>query len=140
MDYPQRVSKLRKKFEGISDALIIDDPTDLFYLTGLDLSAGKLIVYPNRAKLLVDGRYTEARKRTSPFPVGEIIPSASLKIWSTTELANVKKLAFDSQKTTYKAYQSLQNIPDIELIPLDAPVEKLRMVKDDEELEILRKA
>ena len=44
MDYSKRLQKVRSMLNGKCDALIIEDPIHLLYLTGLELSAGKIYI------------------------------------------------------------------------------------------------
>ena len=62
--YKTRVINLQEKIQG--DGYLIQNPIDLYYFTGLDLSAGKLLVMKNTVQLLVDGRYFETAKSLSP--------------------------------------------------------------------------
>ena len=57
MQYQSRMKELYAQLFSLQcDGLIIEHPTDLFYLTGINLSNGKLLVTQNNALLLVDGR------------------------------------------------------------------------------------
>lgn len=152
MTYQSRLKKLQKILKQEKcDALIIDDPLNLFYLTGLDLSSGKLIVHTKGAHLLVDGRYIESCRLNSPFPVLQSDPPGLDKLLASPELSFIAKLAFDTEKTTYKAHQQLKKIAgvltansnsarDLSLVPLDSPLKSLRAVKDAREISALRDA
>lgn len=107
------------------DALLIEDPIDLFYLTGIELSQGQLVVTKEEATLYVDGRYIEEAGVKSPIPVKE-------------ELQLSGRVAFDSSKTSYGRYLELKEM--CEPIGVDAPVRSLRMIKEPEEVERLKRA
>jgi Xaa-Pro aminopeptidase len=47
------------------DACLIEHPLELFYFTGLKLSAGRLLVHPKECLLLIDGRYYQAAQTIS---------------------------------------------------------------------------
>ena len=69
-DYQQRIQKLQAIFKDSgSDALLIEDETNLYYLTGMELSAGKLLVHAQGAHLFVDNRYFELCRKLSPIQV-----------------------------------------------------------------------
>jgi len=125
-DHKKRVSRLQKQY----DACIVENPVDLYYLTGLDLSLGTLVVRQDGACLFVDGRYLQAAKESSPVPVADI---SSLKQFLPAEVS------FDSQWTTVRRCEVLKK-----LCPKPAPVpsllQELRAVKDDEEIAALRKS
>lgn len=144
MNYLNRLKTLQKTVQDSGcDALLITDPTNLFYMTGLDLSTGKLLVHAEGADLLVDGRYIESCKSCSPFPVRLSAPPTFEQILSSTEFSHLKKLGFDSENTSYKSYEQLKKLAsncNITLIPIDAPLKLQRSIKDESEIQALRDA
>ncbi len=152
MNYQQRLYRLQQVLkESACDALLVEDKTNLYYLTGLELSAGKLLVYAHGAILFVDNRYLELCRKKSPFPV-QLLDQPSLESrLSTPELAFIQELAFDSENTSYKNYEQLGKLAKaiegkrsdknvVKVIPLDAPLKGIRLIKDAQEIELLRKA
>ncbi len=113
------------------EGCLIEHPIDLFYLTALKLSAGRLVVIDNRATLFVDGRYLEEAKEKSPVPVC-LIEDAACREW-----AQGHKLAFDSAKTSYDQFLKLQEWTD-GLLPIRGLLEPLRAIKTEEEKQRLR--
>lgn len=149
MTYHIRLNALKQTLQKSgTDALLIEDPINLFYMTGLELSAGKLLVHSKGADLLVDGRYLEACKKQSPFPVKAIEPPNFETLLGSPEFSHIHKLGFDSEKTTYKTYESLQKIAkkltnekrQLELVPVDGPLKLQRAIKDSGEIQVLREA
>ena len=56
--YHVRLQKLQEQIKKFGcDALLIENKINLYYLTGMELSAGKLLVWPAGGCLLVDNRY-----------------------------------------------------------------------------------
>lgn len=128
--YHKRLKKIQDRLKGSCEAFLVDDKINLYYLTGLDLSAGKLIIDSKGANLCVDGRYFELCKEKSPFPV-------HLNHAETT----FQTLGFNSVTTTYKSYEELKKTyPEVSLIPIDSLVEKERAIKDSFEIDLMRKA
>lgn len=129
ISHEKRLHLLREKLSG--DNFLVEDSISLFYLTGLELSAGVLIVTPESGRLYVDGRYFEVASQTSfleVFPIEENDPFVSLKT-----------LSFNQDNTPYKRFKELKE-KGLNLTPLNDPVSELRMIKDSDELELLRKA
>lgn len=147
MNYPARLNRLRNLLKTLSsDALIIEYPIDLFYLTGLELSTGQLIVTEIDACLIVDGRYYEKSSRQTLYPT-RLLKEDVLKGWIID--AQVRRLGFDQNHTTYHAYSKLAQLAEkiktsssysLEVIPLESPIQQLRLIKDEEEIACLRKA
>ena len=68
-----RIERLQKQIKHWDvEALLIENPIDLFYLTGLDLSKGRLVLRSNAAQLLIDGRYLSYASLHAPCPVGSL--------------------------------------------------------------------
>lgn len=151
MSYIQRLHRLQEILKKAScDAMIIDDKTNLYYLTGLDLSAGKLLACTKGAYLFVDKRYFELCEKSSPFPVRLIDSPKFEDQVASSEFGFIFTLAFDSETTSFKAYQQLEKLAKtvsetrkdtpLSLFPLDAPIKQLRTIKDEEEIKQLRDA
>jgi Xaa-Pro aminopeptidase len=132
-----RLEKVRKVIkESHCDAFLIEDPINLFYLTGCHLSAGTLLIQESDAVLLVDSRYFEFCKNKAPMKV-----LLSEKNPLETILKNVANLAFDSAATTYQEFLNLQKkLKDISLIPLNNPIQQIRAIKDRQEITLLKEA
>lgn len=151
MFFTDRLAKLQHTLSLLScDALLIDDGINIFYMTGLKLSAGKLLVHSGGAHLIVDSRYFEICKKASPFPVLEAEKYSLETLIASPEFA-ISSLAFDNDKTSHKAFLFLQNIVEkvnqnrsntahLQLIPLDNPMKELRSIKDAQEIALLREA
>lgn len=138
MDFEKRLEALANNLSA--DALLIEHPTDLFYLTGLEMSCGQILVTPEGSILFADNRYFEVAKRKAPCAV-ELSDVKPFYNWiSQHKPLEKKSLAFDTQTTTYSRYEELQKLIPAKLIAVDNPVGSLRIVKDEEELNILRKA
>jgi Xaa-Pro aminopeptidase len=149
--YRKRLEQLQHLLsEKGCDGLIIEDQINLYYLTGISLSSGKLMIHAGGAHLIVDNRYLEMCKKASPFPVLLMESGQSLSdLFSLPELASLKSIAFNTDNTTYGGFLQLQKAVSnfnaktqkgLTLKPIENPVAKLRMVKDVQEIAILREA
>lgn len=146
MTYHKRLANLQRHLHNASiDAIIIEDKINLYYLTGLDLSAGMLLAHSRGATLYVDSRYYELCRKVSPYPVEQTDSKNPLSLIQNTELSFIKKLGFDSDTTSYNRFEQITKLLKsqntyIDLIPIDAPVKWLRMIKDDSEIIALRES
>lgn len=137
MIHAARIEKLRRLAEELKlEALLIDNPIDLFYLTGLHVSLGRLVVSADRAALFVDGRYFETAKKNSFLEV--ILSSAESLI---QYLGSKSIVGIDSAFLTVDAFESLkQQIPGKQWVCIFKPLKELRAIKATEEIEALRRA
>ena len=127
------------------DSILLDDITNIYYLTGIQVSEGKIFITKERACFIIDGRYFEQCKKKSPIPC-HLAKTKNLKE-SLPEniLEKVQSIAFDSNQTSFKSYQELKRAIDdlgetIDLKPLDRPLLKIRKKKDPQEIQTLKDA
>jgi Xaa-Pro aminopeptidase len=146
MNYAIRLEHLRKLLRELPcDALVIEHPVDLLYLTGVELSTGKLLLSLTDACLIVDGRYYERSQHQTLYPVS-LLKENLLKEWLFDNA--IHRLGFDQQHTTYHAYLALMEISakakeqtfNLDIVPINAPIQQLRLIKDEDEIVRLRKA
>jgi Xaa-Pro aminopeptidase len=124
-----RIQRLKKQ---IGLPCLIEHPADLLYLTGLELSKGRLLVSSHEATLFVDGRYYERAKKAAPCQV---------KLWDEQKELNLKKMGFDSAAVSYEGYLSLQKyFKGVELIACPSPLKQQRVIKEENEITALKKA
>lgn len=138
----ERFKRLRKMMaEKKCDLLIVDGLTNLFYLTGQQMSAGKLLVGARSAKLFVDGRYIERCKKEVEVP--SVLTSPEIMKKEIAKAGRGSSLGFDSAETSYNDFLELKALvrgTGVKLVPVPNFVQTLRAVKDDEEIKLLREA
>ena len=105
------------------------------YLTGFQSSNAALLVEPERVRLFTDFRYAEAARAVE---VTEFVETQRAIV---TDLAQILtgRIAFEADSLTYAAFETLA-AGALELVPRRGLVERLRAVKDDDELAAIRDA
>lgn len=129
------------------DFLLIEDPLDIFYLTALNVSRGKIVLSKKDALLLVDGRYIDQAKKQTDIRAELLDEKTFLEFFKDSQ---GKILGFDALYLTYSGYLNLasffekakKNNPQLLIVlkGVDNPLKKDRMVKDDKETALLKKA
>lgn len=146
MDYLKRLERLRARLSAMPcDGLLIEHPTQLLYLTGLELSAGKLLVSLEQACLIVDGRYFETASQQTLYPAS-LLKDETLR--EQIMFFQIHSLGFDQSQTSYQVYLNLTQLPEelkassytLEVIPVESVVQQLRLIKDEEEIVCLKRA
>jgi Xaa-Pro aminopeptidase len=134
------------------DALVITHPPNIRYVTGLNASAGAAVVSRNRCVLTVDFRYVTAARtiagatagievEVSAGPLDEAIGTAIARLDSRSvgiEAEHLPVARFNRLRASTQARAADQRA--VMLLPTEGLVERLRAVKDDEEIAILREA
>lgn len=145
-----RIKKLQKTLQDISlDSLLVDDPINLLYLTGLTLSLGNLFISQKDLFLLVDGRYFESCKKMCPFPVYLSPPYTLANLLESESCKSIETLGFINETTTYKSFTDLQETINgvnsktqraITVKPVNNIIKEQRQVKEPQELDLLSQA
>lgn len=131
-----RIARLRERLaqEGL-DALLVESPANLRYITGFSGSNGLALV-GERALLLTDFRYAEQSALEVDREFERIIVSQDM-IEELPEWITPGKLGFDDAATTVARLAQLTERVGAraELVPAAGIVEDLRVVKDEGEIE-----
>lgn len=124
-------------------ALIIS-PENRKYFTGFDSSDGFLIVSPDRAVFITDGRYIEAAEKQITACEVMLLGKTYPQIAQILEEFKCKRLLVESTRMTVSTFNSLKGV--LKKIPistdttLDSMINTLRSVKTAEETESIVKA
>lgn len=99
-----RIEKLQSSLHSLGvDALLIMNPVDLNYLTGIPMTAGKLLIQKKQADLFADSRYYQTCLEIFPFKT-HLSPETKLPDIIKNQSLSI---AFDSSTLTYEYYHLL---------------------------------
>ncbi|WP_066291801.1 M24 family metallopeptidase [Bacillus sp. FJAT-29937] len=140
----KRLEKLREMFDGFGiDALLITNDQNRRYLTGFTGTAGLVLITKEEALLLVDFRYVkQANDQAKDFSIVQVSTKAELlaEVVRQTAQLNISKLGFEQTHMSFYSYSEYQVQLKAEMVPLTGAIEMLRMIKDEEEISIIREA
>lgn len=139
MTYPnyliQRKNKLKKWLKDHElEGCWIQDPINLYYYTGLHLSAGVLFVGHKKSFLLADRRYSARCKKEAPFDVLEISSFQE----ALEKLSFPKVVAIDGETLLWNQAELLKK--KAKLKNKSGFLKQLRAIKDKNEQDKLRKS
>lgn len=132
MNYGARVDELRTLLE---EPLLVTDPINVRYLTGFVSTNPALLVDGGRAVLHSDFRYAEAARTVEGV---EFVETGRHLIEDLAGRLS-GRIGFEATHLTYAAYETLA-AGGLELVPRKGLVERLRAVKDEDELAKVRRA
>ena len=133
--YHDRVKNLCKTL-NLDTGLIISHPQDIFYLTGIELSKGIVLMAQDRAVLFVDGRYIAAAKSASPFDVEPLEKEAF-----AASFPAINTWAVDASKITLEEMKWWETkLEGKKFTQLVSPVLKVRAEKSSVEIELLEES
>lgn len=149
MDHSRRIGQLRRRITRVGlHGLIVTHLPDVRYLSGFTGSSAALALTRRAARLFTDGRYT-AQAAEEVTAAGVQIVTSSVSVSALQWLAaqpGVEAVGFDPALVTVADLTRWRAaLPAVLrrtfLVPLAGPlVEPLRLVKDDDELAIMREA
>ncbi len=139
----ERVRRLRQLLaEAGVDAFLVNAPDNIRYLSGFTGSAGVLLIAPEEALLLTDARYTV--QAGAEAPGFELVTVEKSWVESLAEILGdrtYRRVGFTAAHVTHEQFLRMQELwSGTELKPLKDPAAKLRVVKDEEEIEAIRRA
>jgi Xaa-Pro aminopeptidase len=143
MSIAQKVQQIRQSFiERNCDALLVSQPENRRYMSGFTGSAGHLLITPRETLLLTDFRYVEQSAHESPdFEIVQVNGEFHSHLQGLAVNHSLKTIAFESAHVTVAEFDKWRAAaPDVTWVPTERVVEALRMVKDEQELAIIRRA
>ena len=149
----QRLEKVRAKMDEIGlDGLLVTHPNNRRYLSGftgedqppLD-SAGFLLISRDDLCLMTDGRYDlqAAGELPRELAINVVVRTGKAPALVAEQVAkrNLKRLGFESSHLLHSLWRGIdKSLPETDLVATLNLVEPLRLVKDDAELAIIRRA
>jgi len=129
------MSRLARLQAALEEPLLVTNLVNVRYLTGFESSNVAIFVEPERTRLFTDFRYASAARRVDGVETVEI--ERNLLAGIARKLDG--RVGFEAATVTYAGYETLRG-GSLELVPRRGLVERLRAVKDELELDRIRKA
>ncbi len=140
-----KLEKLRAEFQNHDiDGLIVTSGKNRRYLSGFTGSSGVLVISEKEAKLITDFRYMDqAAEQARDFEVIKHTAAIQEKAVQAAAEMGIKKAGFEQDHLTFAQYRTYEKYicsKDTELVPISGLIEKLRLIKDNSEIKILKEA
>lgn len=138
----EKLEKLRSDFSkaGI-DGLLITSPYNRRYVAGFTGSSGVVLISADKAQFITDFRYIEqATKQCQGFEIVKhngIIPD---EVAEQVKKLGITKLGFEANDLTFSSFKAYEKAVNVELVPISGLIEKLRLIKTEQEIKILKEA
>ncbi len=147
-DFAGRIHRAQQERERAElRALVVSSHTNIAYLCGFAGTAGMLVLSPGEARLLADGRYEAgARRRVRDGTMGPVDVEPVTRRYDQTLAAVLERLrarrtGFEAEQVTVATLAGWQRAaPGIEWVATERLIERQRVVKDESEIAILRRA
>ena len=148
----RRHQALRRELAGRGlDALVVTARPNVLYLTNFTGSAGLVVVTPERLIFVTDSRYVTAfhgmKGTLHECPALELVTvenSYDETVGALLAAGSAARIGIEAENLSVSRYNwlsaTLARHRVLELVPTEGVVERLRVVKDEYELGILREA
>lgn len=137
-----KLAKLRQALldNGV-DALLITNGYNRRYMTGFTGTAGVAIVSQNDAVFITDFRYTEqAAAQITDFRIVQHKGTIYDEVGKQVAALGIKTLGFEKDALNYGTYEVYKNAVNADFVPLSGLIEKIRLIKTPEEINIIKVA
>ena len=127
-----RIDRLRA---SLDEPLLVTNPVNVAYLFGFKSSNAALLVEPERVRLFTDFRYADAARAVDGVEFEE---TKRALLWDLSSRLS-GRIGFEADYMSYAGWETL-GAGAIEPVPRHGLVERLRAVKDAEELAAIKRA
>lgn len=138
-----RVQKCQAQLERNKlDGFLITDPINRRYMSGFTGTAGIVVITLSKAFFITDFRYREqAHQQVQDM---DIIIHTGVLVEELNKLLRdegIKHLGFEEDHLTVKNYEQFkEQLESVTLVPVSSLIEQQRLIKDDDEIKLIKKA
>ncbi len=134
------IERLKKLVSVIpANATLIFSPENLYYFSGFTGGEGMLYIDKSRLLLFTDSRYTVQAKEECPD--FEIIDTKDMSVGEFLKQQGDKAYGFEDDYVTFSKFAGLKRItPKSVFSPVSSHIDRIRMIKDENELKLIKKA
>lgn len=139
----ERLNKLRDKFKANEvEAVLVTSNYNRRYITGFTGTAGVALITKTDAKFITDFRYVDqASEQAIDFEIVQHKNSLVEEIATQLKDLGIKRLGFEKNHVSFAQYEDFKSkFTGTELVPVSGMLENIRLIKDEQEIKILKEA
>ncbi|MCA0147649.1 aminopeptidase P family protein [Rossellomorea vietnamensis] len=137
-----KIERLRETFsENELDGILLTSMYNRRYMTNFTGSSGVVLISKEKALFITDFRYIEqATEQAADYEIVQHTGPIHEEVAKQVKNLGITKLGFEKNDMTYSAFESYRDTVEAEMVPVSGLVEKLRLIKTPEELNIIKDA
>lgn len=138
----EKINKLRAAFKeyGI-DGMLITNPFNRRYMAQFTGTSGVVLISEEKALFITDFRYLEqASKECEGYEIVQHTGPIQEKVAEEVKRLGITKLGMEQDDVSYGLYKVYEKLINAQLVPLSGVVEKIRLIKNEQEIKILKEA
>ena len=134
----KRIQKIQNQLrKNKLSAVLISKPENVRYLCGFTGTNGRLLITPKKTVFITDFRYLRSARKQIP----KKIPIHNQKEGLKKLMGRFKILGIEDEHMTHARYLDYKKkLKGVRLKPISGMVEEMRMIKDKDEIQIMKKA
>ncbi|WP_232504354.1 M24 family metallopeptidase [Pseudothermotoga elfii] len=147
----QKLDKLERFFDkiekaGVDVALIYNveysSKPSTYYLSNFTGSFSVLLINREKQFIITDSRYFEQAKQQTDFKLVEFRNSSLIGTIHSVlnQEFKAKTIGLEFQRISHSVFEKLSSEIDAKFVPIDSMIDNLREVKDEREIELIKKA
>ncbi|MCX7695074.1 MAG: aminopeptidase P family protein [Caloramator sp.] len=139
----KRLQQFLSKFDELNiDAALVYKDENRNYLSGFTGDDSFLFITREKSYFITDSRYTEqAQNEVVGFEVLEYKPPIHDFIKLLADKHNIKRLGVEEDRMSFADYITYkEKLEGVEIVKLEQTIEKIRMIKDEEEIKLIETA
>lgn len=124
------------------DALLVSALPNVRYLTGFTGSNAMLLLGSRDPLLFTDPRYEIQAPAQTDCPVRIATGALTKTVGASLRRRRFRTLGFEADRLHYSTYETLlsEASPKLEFVPASGLIEELRMIKDAQEIDLIRRS
>ncbi|NMM61386.1 aminopeptidase P family protein [Clostridium sp. P21] len=142
--FKKRIGELRKLMNAKSmDAVLLVGDYNRNYLSGFTGDESFSVITKDKTFFITDSRFTEqAKQQVKDYEVIEYNKGTSFQdfLGELVKNNNIKTLGFEEDVLSFATYNLYKSKVQCELVPMKGMVEQIRVIKDESELKLIKKA
>ncbi|SER16282.1 Xaa-Pro aminopeptidase [Gracilibacillus ureilyticus] len=137
-----RIDQLRELLiEEKIEAMLVTSSVNRRYITGFTGTAGAALITMDKAYFITDFRYTQqAQEQVKGFTIIEHKEPIPNVVGSIVKENQIQSVGFEKSTLSYEGYEQFQAKIDTDFIPTGPIIEKIRLIKTEDEINILKEA
>jgi len=144
-EFSRRRARLKDKLQLVrGESFLVTNIVNVFYLTGFTGSSAWLLVTVDQPMMISDSRYrTQLADECSDLEclIRDTTSTALASLTSVVGAAKVHTIRIEADSMTKATYDEIDSeLVGVELVSTSGIVEELRMIKDESEIALIRRA
>lgn len=137
-----KLKKCRSQFSNYDiDGLLITSEYNRRYMSHFTGTAGVVLIGEQEAVFITDFRYVEqANEQAKGYTIVEHTGLLVEEVKTQAKRLGITKLGFEQDHLSFAEYSRYKEQMDVTLVPVSNLVEKLRLIKTDEEIKMMKGA